>query len=104
MSLGFGTAWAVDFYVDPVADLDTLTCTDPLAPCQSIACTIAQSIASDTVNLGSDRDACKKLSQGKFRGHLDQEGVKSFRCPARAPNSNSYAEQFVRSIQWEKAT
>jgi len=36
-----------------------------------------------------------------FRGHLDQEGVKSVRCPARAPNCNAFAERFVRSIKEE---
>ena len=36
-----------------------------------------------------------------FRGHLDREGVKSVRCPARAPNCNAFAERFVRSIKDE---
>ena len=36
-----------------------------------------------------------------FRGHLDREGVKPVRCPARAPNCNAFAERFVRSIKDE---
>ena len=36
-----------------------------------------------------------------FRGHLDREGVKLVRCPARAPNCNAFAERFVRSIKDE---
>jgi transposase InsO family protein len=36
-----------------------------------------------------------------FRGHLDREGVKPVRCPARAPNCNAFAERFVRSIKEE---
>ena len=36
-----------------------------------------------------------------FRGHLDREGVKPVRCPARAPNCNAFAERFVRSIKSE---
>jgi putative transposase len=36
-----------------------------------------------------------------FRGHLDREGVKPVRCPARAPNGNAFAERFVRSIKDE---
>ena len=34
-----------------------------------------------------------------FRGHLDREGVKPVRCPARAPNCKAFAERFVRSIR-----
>ncbi len=34
-----------------------------------------------------------------FRGHLDREGVKPVRCPARAPNCNAFAERFVCSIK-----
>ncbi|MEA2079387.1 MAG: integrase core domain-containing protein [Pseudomonadota bacterium] len=37
----------------------------------------------------------------EFRGHLDREGVKPVRCPARAPNCNAFAERFVRSIKEE---
>ena len=36
-----------------------------------------------------------------FRDHLDREGVKPVRCPARAPNCNAFAERFVRSIKEE---
>jgi putative transposase len=36
-----------------------------------------------------------------FREHLDREGVKPVRCPARAPNCNAFAERFVRSIKEE---
>lgn len=36
-----------------------------------------------------------------FRGHLDREGVKSVRCPVRAPNCNAFSERFVRSIKEE---
>ena len=36
-----------------------------------------------------------------FRGHLDREGVKPVRCPARAPNCNAFAERYVRSIKDE---
>jgi transposase InsO family protein len=36
-----------------------------------------------------------------FRGHLDREGVRPVRCPARAPNCNAFAERFVRSIKKE---
>ena len=36
-----------------------------------------------------------------FRGHLNREGVKPVRCPARAPNCNAFAERFVRSIKNE---
>ena len=36
-----------------------------------------------------------------FRGHLDREGLKPVRCPARAPNCNAFAERFVRSIKDE---
>ncbi len=36
-----------------------------------------------------------------FRDHLDREGVKPVRCPARAPNCNAFAERFVRSIKDE---
>ena len=36
-----------------------------------------------------------------FRGHLDREGVKPVRCPARALNCNAFAERFVRSIKEE---
>jgi len=36
-----------------------------------------------------------------FRGHLDRDGVKPVRCPARAPNCNAFAERFVRSIKDE---
>jgi len=36
-----------------------------------------------------------------FREHLDREGVKPVRCPARAPNCNAFAERFVRSIREE---
>ena len=36
-----------------------------------------------------------------FRGHLDREGVKPVRCPARAPNCNAFAVRFVRSIKEE---
>ena len=36
-----------------------------------------------------------------FRGHLDREGVKPVRRPARAPNCNAFAELFVRSIKDE---
>jgi len=37
----------------------------------------------------------------EFRDHLDREGVKPVRCPARAPNCNAFAERFVRSIKEE---
>ena len=36
-----------------------------------------------------------------FRGLLDRAGVKPVRCPARAPNCNTFAERFVRSIKSE---
>ena len=36
-----------------------------------------------------------------FREHLDREGVKPVRCPARAPNCSAFAERFVRSIKDE---
>ena len=36
-----------------------------------------------------------------FRGHLDREGVKPVRCPARAPNCTAFAERYVRSIKDE---
>jgi transposase InsO family protein len=36
-----------------------------------------------------------------FRRHLDREGVKPVRCPARALNCNAFAERFVRSIKEE---
>jgi hypothetical protein len=36
-----------------------------------------------------------------FRGHLDREGVKPVRCPARAPDCSAFAERFVRSIKNE---
>ena len=45
-----------------------------------------------------DRDA--KYTDD-FRGHLDREGVKTVRCPTRAPNCNAFAERFVRSIKDE---
>ena len=37
----------------------------------------------------------------EFRDHLNREGVKPVRCPARAPNCNAFAERFVRSIKEE---
>lgn len=45
-----------------------------------------------------DRD--KKYSRD-FRRQLTRDGVKSIRCPPRAPNCNAYAERFVRSVKEE---
>jgi len=45
-----------------------------------------------------DRDG--KFSP-KFRGTLDDEGVKPLRLPARSPNLNSYMERFMRSLKSE---
>ena len=49
-------------------------------------------------NLIMDRDT---KYTADFKGHLDREGVKPVRCPARAPNCNAFAERFVRSIKDE---
>jgi len=45
-----------------------------------------------------DRD--KKYSR-EFRRQLKRDGVKCIRCPLRAPNCNSFAERFVRSVKEE---
>ena len=45
-----------------------------------------------------DRDA--KFTK-QFVRILTNSGVESVRCPARAPNCNAYAEQFVRTIKEE---
>jgi transposase InsO family protein len=45
-----------------------------------------------------DRD--KKYSR-EFRRQLKRDGVRSIRCPPRAPNCNAYAERFVRSVKEE---
>ena len=45
--------FAVDRYVDSVGGVDVVGCIDPLAPCQSIAHTIGESGAGDTVRLVS---------------------------------------------------
>ncbi len=45
-----------------------------------------------------DRDT---IYTDDYRGHLDREGVKPVRCPARTPNCNAFAERFVRSIKEE---
>ena len=37
----------------------------------------------------------------EFRDYLDREGVKSVRCPIRAPNCNAFAERTVGSIKDE---
>ena len=52
----------------------------------------------DSRHLIMDRDT--KYTDD-FRDHLDREGVKPVRCPARAPNCNAFAERFVRSIKEE---
>ena len=38
----------------------------------------------------------------EFLAFLEDEGVESVRCPARAPNCNAYAERFVRSLKEER--
>jgi transposase InsO family protein len=45
-----------------------------------------------------DRD--KKYSR-EFRSQLRRDGVRSIRCPPRAPNCNAFAERFVRSVKEE---
>jgi hypothetical protein len=51
--LGSPAAMAVDRYVDPLAGVDAGVCDNALAPCQTIAYTISQSLAGDTVHLVS---------------------------------------------------
>ncbi len=45
------SALAVDRYVDSLAGVDAVGCADPLAPCQTIAHTINQSSAGDSIHL-----------------------------------------------------
>lgn len=52
----------------------------------------------DTRFLIMDRD--QKFTT-RFRTFLRREGVTPVRCPPRAPNCNTYAERFVRSIKEE---
>jgi transposase InsO family protein len=53
---------------------------------------------SNSKYLIMDRD--KKYSCA-FRSQLKRDGVRSIRCPPRAPNCNAYAERFVRSVREE---
>ena len=45
-------------------------------------------------------DHDKKYSH-EFRRQMERDGVTSIRCPPRAPNCNTYAERFVRTIKEE---
>jgi hypothetical protein len=51
--LGSPAASALDRYVDALAGVDAGVCDNALAPCQTIAYTISQSLAGDTVHLVS---------------------------------------------------
>ena len=53
---------------------------------------------SNSKYLIMDRD--KKYSR-EFRRQLKRDGVRSIRCPPRAPNCNAFAERFVRSVKEE---
>jgi transposase InsO family protein len=59
---------------------------------------VSEGFLSNSRYLIMDRDT--KYTED-FRGHLDRVGVKSIRCPVRAPNCNAFAERFVRSIKDE---